>query len=559
MLLNEKVLRRLIRESLREQRYLIETKKHIRDLYNYVEETNNLIEVLREAKDPNDSDGIAEPIVPQTPAQQLQSLKMKLNPDNDPGEPEFVFNDPDIEQTPEISRKHVTGLQDLALPDGAELRDKGFDSLSPGRGRLQVKLSDKSVDKLAPIASGLIKLIPGIGIFGDLIGGIVAKSVLKPLLEKGLGSVDTLNAIEKLVKSGPMKAKVLKAGEGFLQSLEYVEVLQNKGKHSQEVIKAAEERQKALGDKNDKIAQTTYNYIKKNNPSAQELGERYLVLSIINTLNQPSIQELIRASAGLASINPGTRKAAVKKIAQIAMKPVKTPKKNDNKSAEELILNMEQLDDLYKIVAGVAVTEIEDDYIVDDLSISGEKTGGVPLDSDGVEVPGMIHYSEIDIDELDPDDPTDAKIIDLFIKQLETERTGGRAYDVARPSRGMSVDGYDPEDVIDGLKFIADTVKDTTENVEAIFDDVDDPGAFIVLDEPLTTEQLLALAAEGDQMAIDGLLQIYSQEKPKRLKVKLPAGEEIVDIDLPEPLPVDPESVPEPVKVKKDKRPMRPF
>jgi hypothetical protein len=556
MLLNEKVLRRLIRESLREQRYLIETKKHIRDLYNYVEETNNLIEVLKEAED---SDGV--PLRgPQTPAQKLQALKMLASRDYDPGEPEFVFDDPDVDQTPKVSSKDVTGLQVLELPDTEEVRQKGFDSLSTGRGRLQVKLSDKSVEKLAPIASGLIKLMPGIGIFGDLVGGIVAKKVLKPLLEKGLGSVDTLKAIEKLVKSGAMKAKALKAGEGFLQSLEYVEVLQNTGKYSQEVIKAALERQKALGDKNDKIAQAAYNYIKKNNPSAQELGERYLVLSIINTLNQPAIQDLIKASSGLASLNPAKRKAAVKKIAQIAMKPVKVPKKNDNKSAEELILDMEQLDDLYKIVAGVAVTEIEDDYIVDDLSISGEKTGGVPLESDGVDVPGMIHYTQYgDIDKLDPDDPTDAKIIDLFLKQLEMEKTGGRAYDIARPGRGISVDGYDPEDVIDGLKFIADTVKDTAKNVESIFDDVDDPESFIDLPEPLTTEELLALAASGDQMAIDALVQIYSQEKAKRSEVDLPAGEEIGIIELPEPEPEDPESVPEPVKVKRVTRPMRPF
>jgi hypothetical protein len=555
MLLNEKVLRRLIKESLREQLYLIEMKKHIISLNDYVEKTNNLIEVLNEA---NYSEGVQISSKP-TAAQRLQALKALASGDYDPGEPEFIFDDPDIEQTPEVGLKDLKGLEVLEFPDSAELRDKGFDFAATGKGRLQVNLSDKSVEKLAPIASGLIKLMPGIGIFGDLVGGIVAKKVLKPLLEKGLSSVDTLKAIEKLVKTGAMKSKALKAGEGFLKSLEYVEVLQNTGKYSQEIIKAALERQKALGSKNDKIAQAAYNYIKKNKPTALELGERYLVLSIINTLNQPAIQDLIKAASGLASIKPAKRKAAVKKIAQIAMKPVKTPKKNDNKSAEELILDMEQLDDLYKIVAGVAVTEIEDDYVVDDLSISGEKTGGVPLESGGVEVPGMIHYSEIDIDELDPDDPTDAKIIDLLIKQLETERTGGRAYDVARPGRGMSVDGYDPEDVIDGLKFIADKVKDTTENVEDIFNDVDDPEAFIDLPEPLSTEELLALAAEGDQMAINALVQIYSQEKGKKSKVDLPAGEEIGVIDLPEPEPEDPESVPIPAKVKRVTRPLRPI
>ena len=144
--------------------------------------------------------------------------------------------------------------------------------------------------------------MPGIGIFGDLVGGIVAQKVLKPLLEKGLGSVDTLKAIETLVRTRAMKARALKAGEGFLQSLEYVEVLQNKGKYSQEVVKAALERQKALGSKNDKIAQAAYNYIKQNKPTTLELGERYLVLSIINTLNQPSIQvELGCAGRALTS------------------------------------------------------------------------------------------------------------------------------------------------------------------------------------------------------------------------------------------------------------------
>ena len=60
-------------------------------------------------------------------------------------------------------------------------------------------------------------------------------------------------------------------------------------------------------------------------------------------------------------------------------------------------------------------------------------------------------------------------------------------------------------------------------------------------------------------MAIDALVQIYSQEKAKRSEVDLPTGEEIGIIELPEPEPEDPESVPEPVKVKRVTRPMRPF
>ncbi len=554
MRLNEATLRRIIRQSIKEQKHRLEMKAHIQDLWEYVEKTNDLIEVLKEANS-EVSDGVTLTGTP-TAAQRLQALKAMRTRDLDI-ETEFVFDDPDIETIPNISDSDVDALEVLALPDSTEFRDKATD-ISSRSGRLQVKISDKTAEKLAPIASGIIKMIPGVGIFGDLIGDLVAKKVLKPMLEKGLNNIDTLKAIEGLVKKGPMKRQALKAGQGFVQSLQYIEVLRNPERYSAQEIEKAKIRKEMLGKKNDIIAQRSYDYIKKNNVSDQALGERYLVLSIVNGLNQPSIQDLIKASSGLASLNPVKRKAAVKKIADLAMSPIKkTRQSNDNKRAEELVLDIEGLDDLYRIVAGVAVTTIEDDYVSDTLSITGDQAANVPLDSEGVDLPGMLHYSEINLDDLDPEDPTDAKIIDMMIKQLETERDGAMDPDVdITPGMSVSVSGYQPEDVSDGLKVIANTVKDTKQNVADVLNDIDDPEAYIVLPEPLSTEELLALAADGDTDAINALTQIYRQESARRQKVELPADEEIGEFELPEPEPEDPEAVPYAARIRRTSRPL---
>ena len=552
MKLNEATLRKIIRQSIKEQKHSLEMKSHIQDLWEHVEKTNNLIEVLNEANG-DDSDGVTLTGKP-TAAQRLQVLKAMRVKDPDI-ETELVFDDPDIEISPDITSRDVSALSTLEIPDSAEFRDGVRRA-----GRLQVKISDKTAEKLAPIASGIIKMIPGVGIFGDLIGGLVAKKVLKPILEKGLNNIDTLKAIEGLIKKGPMKRQALKAGQGFVDSLQYVEVLRDPRRFSAEEIEKAKTRQETLGKKNDIIAQSAYDYIKKNNVSVSDLGERYLVLSIINGLNQPSIQDLIKASSGLATLNPARRKAAVKKIAKIAMSPIKRTKKDDNARAEELILDIEGLDDLYKIVAGVAVTPIEDDYVTDSLSIAGDQTANVPLDSSGADVPGMLHYSEIDIEDLDPEDPVDAKIIDMMIMQLEREREGAVDPDVdIRPGAGVSISGYQPEDVSDGLKVISDTVKDTKSNVSDILNDVDDPEAYIDLPEPLTIEELLVLAADGDADAINALTQIYSQESAKRQKIELPQDEEIGEFELPEPEPEDPSDVPYASSIKRVTRPLSPI
>ena len=601
MKINEKMLKRIIKQSIQENLLDIKVKKQIKNLNEYVEKTNNLIEVLNELKgirlinekDDDDSDGIPKDVLDKetedylkTTRGKVERIRSSLTPTGAENDQPTTGIDADIE-FPNVrypgdsaSRMPSNNTYQLSSDLNDEAEDPAKTSLSdtllgkaksvlqddPSSGnRTTVKLDDSAVEVISPIIGTVLDvIIPGSGTISGILAAIVSKSVIKPILEKGLSNMDTLRVIEKIVESGPLKGKRKKVGEDFLRSIEFAKIISVSGEgYSQDAIDKAVQRADELGNAKLELANKAYQYFEDNGITAEEIGQKYLTLSIVNTINQPEIQKIIAVSKNFVTKDAKKRKKAASEIQKILLN-AKAGKRgetrNNNSRANTLILNFKNLDPVYQIVASIAVTDIEDDFITDlDVpTISDTRSPeNVPLDSDGAPLEGMPYFKDLqpeDIDRLaNSEDPKDKATLAALLNQIDMydqfyDAKGfprrppkGQGYsDIDSPGRfgdlgGGNIDSdYFKSDemqrelsIDSDVAIAASAARIPAARLQSLADnpDYDDPSEWIELDteEEFTMDELIAIAGDeshpSNKAAISAIKKL---DKARRENVIIP-------------------------------------